>query len=1150
MFAQRRSGPASFALVELPLVSEGLQCGPFELVERIGDGSTGEVWRATHRESSVDVALKLFHHTRARSAFALRNEVRAAARLDHPNIVMLFEQGVAQRGATSEALASEATSYLAMELCSGGALSEQTQRVSWEILRDRLAAMLRGLAHAHSRGVIHRDLKPSNVLLGTVDDGPMSIKLSDFGIAHALVDSISLNEDGTDPRDGRLSGTLQYMAPEQLAGRWRDEGPWTDLYALGVMAYEATCRTSPWRAKTRSELLGSLVRSAPPLRSRIPVPDGLQAWLDKLLARPCNARFQSAATALEALLNLGAPEVWGRKDTPPPPDPAQSPRAPKLPTARSLSLQGIGLSLYGLRPTPLVGRPQQRDSVWRDVTAAMQGDGPRAILIRGPMGVGTSKFASWISEHSHAQFGALRLHASHSPIVGPSDGLSAMVRKQLQVGGLDADRRERRAARLIADFPLTDDSNLECVSLAALLTPALSENHHTMVMAEQHRTIRRYLARMAKRQPLVLTIDNAQWGHNALTLCSALLNAEQRTPLVLLILVDDEALSDDSAEACDLRTLSGHSRINVQELGPLSPSEHRELIVGTLGLASSLVDVVVAQTGGDALFSTSLLRYWVQADKLVPSREGFVLRDDEAHSIPKTLVRVWGAQLDVLSEHLVDIKEEPLKQALEIAAALGVSVHDNEWRAACALAGIAVPDGLVQGLAEINLVTIARLGWHFRHASFRDHLELRAVKNGRWRTHHQHCADALSRMVARESQASSDRTLGRIGQHRILAEQFDEACRPLLGGALAAREASDWHESHQIFDLLSRAAEEVGDEHLAIEARIERVPCYLSEGKVAKAEELALRAESEAQALGNSSLTARAQMARASIEFDRSETANATDLLQQALEELGPEQSIWRAQALTKLGSLCMWRRDLALASRYFRQAQEILGDDPAYRSERGQALRGMAHLAHCHEDFAGATRLMEAARDCFRIEGNRFATASCINDLGDLLRHQGKLSDSEKLYREALAMFQSVQAANASTAHCNLGYLLVEHGRHKEAEGIFRGLLDSSLVEERQVDMLWILCGLLVCVAANKAWPEWDSLQQRIVALADSGLVDEDLASATRLAAGLARRAGHYERARWAYRYALHHYERMDKPQESQTVRDLLTDLGDFPTR
>ena len=246
-------------------MSGGLKCGPFELVERIGDGSTGEVWRARHRDTSIDVALKLFHHARARSAFALRNEVRAAARLDHPNIVMLFEQGVAQLGATSEALAPEATSYLAMELCSGGALSAQTQRVSWEILRDRLAAMLHGLAHAHSRGVIHRDLKPSNVLLGSADDGPMSIKLSDFGIAHALVDAISLNEDGTDPRDGRLSGTLQYMAPEQLAGQWRDEGPWTDLYALGVMAYEATCRTSPWKAKTRSELLDTLVRSAPPL---------------------------------------------------------------------------------------------------------------------------------------------------------------------------------------------------------------------------------------------------------------------------------------------------------------------------------------------------------------------------------------------------------------------------------------------------------------------------------------------------------------------------------------------------------------------------------------------------------------------------------------------------------------------------------------------------------------------------------------------------------------------------------------------------------------------------------------------------------------------------------------------------------------------
>tara|TARA_R110002073_G_scaffold142117_2_gene293643 strand:- start:184437 stop:187844 length:3408 start_codon:yes stop_codon:yes gene_type:complete len=1133
-------------------VYEGLQCGPFDLVERIGHGSSAEVWRATHRDSSIDVALKVFHRARARAAFALRNEVRAAARLDHPNIVMLFDQGLT---ADAPALLQGQTAvYLAMELCTGGALSARTQRAAWDQLRERLIAMLGALAHAHSRGVIHRDLKPSNVLLSPNETGEMAVKLSDFGIAHALVDSRTSAEP-TDPRQGRLSGTLQYMAPEQLAGLWRDEGPWTDLYALGVMAYEATCGIAPWRATTRNELLGKLVHSAPPLRARMPVPNGLQSWIDKLLARAANERFQSASEALRELLALGATAVWGRVDSPAPPasqaPPAspQTPHPPRLPVARALALQGIGLSLYGLRPTPLVGRSAQRDAVWPYVVAAMKGDGPQAIVIRGPMGVGTSKFASWISEHTHAQHGALRLHATHSPIAGPSDGLAAMVRKQLRASGLDTSGQERRAARHIQDFPLADDSELESISLAALLSPVISNPSHTVVMAEQQRTIQRFLLRTAKRQPVVLTIDNAQWGQNALELCRALMDAEtDSTPLLLLVLIDDEALASDSAEALDVHSFVSMARVNVQQLGPLSRSEHRELIVGTLGLASPLVDLVVSRTDGDALFSASLLRYWVQADKLVAGRDGFVLRDGEAANIPKTLVRVWGAQLDVLSEQLPDISAEHLKQSLEIAAALGVSVQDNEWRAACSAAGIAVPDRLVQGLAELNLVTVARVGWHFRHASFRDHLELRAIRDKRWRSHHEHCADALSR-TARASNADDDRTQARIGQHRVVAGQFAEACSPLLSGALAAREASDWNESHRIFDLLTIAAREVGDERLHIEACIERVPCYLSEGKIAKAEELAHAAQRDAQRLGDTTLIARSHMALAATDFDRSETNGATVLLQKALHELGDEQSIWRAQALTKLGGLCMWRRELALASRYFRQAQEILGDDPAYRSERGQTLRGLAHLAHCHEDFAGATRLMKDARDCFAAEGNRYATASCINDLGDLLRHQGNLGDSEKLYREALAIFRSVQAANASTAHCNLGYLLIERSRHKEAEAIFRGLVASKLVEERQVDLLWILCGLLVCVAHNKDWGEWDALQSQISALADSGLIDEDLAGATRLAAGLARRAGHYERARWAYRYALHHYERMDKPQESRTVRDLLTDLGDSPT-
>lgn len=1122
-------------------MSKRLQCGPFRLEERIGRGAAGDVWRATHSHSDADVAVKLFDHTGGRALVALRNEVRAAARLDHPGIVMLFEQGAATIPGLGE------SPYLAMEFCSGGALSTLKTRLRWSELREQLIAILEALAHAHSRGVIHRDLKPSNVLLApsvdACDYGQLRPKLADFGISRALAGA---REDASsDPSQGRLSGTLPYMAPEQLAGHWRDEGPWTDLYSLGVIAYESTSGQLPWRTRGREELLSSMVQAVPPLRARIPVPDEFQGWLDKLLAPLSNARFQTAAAALDGLHSLGSPAVWGAAAPGHPVAVRKHTSLPESPPARALDLQGIGLSLYGLRPTRLVGRPSLRKAAWDTVKRATAGNGPRVLVIRGPMGVGTSKFAGWLAENAHADHGALKLHASHSPIAGPPDGLPAMARRHLQANGLDGLEQARRVASLLADVPLPDDSPLEASSLLALLAQPESNGRHTVVLGEQHRTIERYLRRLAGRQPVILTIDNAQWGHNALSLCRSILDAEISSPLMILCLIDDGALLPESQEAHALERLSEHEHTHVEQLGALSPNEQRELISSTLGLAPACLDVVVERTQGDALFATSLLRYWVQARLLMPSEDGFVLRPEAQASTPATLIEVWEAQLDCISEELAETTSEQLKESLEIATALGVSVHTAEWHAASRCAGLEVPAGLVDGLAELNLVTTGQHGWHFRHASFRDHLRLRAREHSRWERHHGHCADALEELGARAKNSHKPQILGRIGQHLVEAGRHAQACYPLLTGAVDARDVSDWRESHRFFDLLDHATAVAGDDHLATEALIERIPCLLGEGKVAQAEVRAQRAFERAASLQSTELRGRARLAIAAIEFDKGGPDKAETHLERALEDFAENVSAWRIRALSRLGTICMWKRELPRAASLFAQAQALLDESPAYHSERGQTMRGMAHLAHCNEDYSTATQLMEAARACFAAEGNRFATASCINDLGDLSRHQGKTLDSEKLYRQALDIYRSLEAANASTVQCNLGFLLLERGRFGEAEPLFEQLHRASLTEERQIDVLWILWGRLTCAAAAKRWDEWEPLQTRIDELSERGLVDEDLASASRLAAGHARRSGRYEHASWAYRYALGHYERMGKPAKARRVRELLADLG-----
>lgn len=1121
-----------------------MRCGPFDLIDPIGQGSTGVVWRARHREQGVEVAIKILRPGHRRVASAFRNEVRAAARLDHPNIVMLFEQGhLSERDAAgSEGLLTPESPFLAMELCTGGTMADRKTRATWPLLRRHLSDILQALAHAHSRGVIHRDLKPGNALLQG-RDALAQVKLSDFGIAHALVSQST----EVDARHERLSGTLQYMAPEQLSGQWRDEGPWTDLYALGVMTYEAVGGRSPWRANNRAEVLAALLKAAPPVRPRMPVPDGLQAWLDRLLSKRPVDRYQSAAAALAHLQQMGEAVVWD--STSPTRSPASSstvsvfsaPALPTNPPQRSLSLQGVGLGLYGLRPARLAGRAREKKRAWSELVAAVETRRPRVVLLRGPMGVGTSKLAKWLGENAHATLGASTMSATHSPIAGPSDGLPAMLGRYLQCTALPPERQRLRCARIVTDFPLEDDSALDAASLATLIAPSNAADRKLAISAQDH-GVRRTLLRLSSVQPLVILIDNAQWAHNALRVAQQLLEAgEANMPLLLLLLVDDEALGTGSAEDKQLAALEVDSRVVTLQLGDISADAHRGLVEDLLGLEPALMEQVCTATSGDALFASALLRHWVRTDALETRSTGFALRS-QAQRLPGSLHELWDEQLGTLANELDDTDAASLRSSLEIAAALGESVHDNEWRSACARANIPVSDKLVDALTELGIASTTHLGWRFRHGIMREHLQSQAQAGGRLPAQHRACAAALE-VLSRDS----DAVQGRIGEHLLEAQAFELSHEPLLRGAIEARERSDWAESHRLFDLLDRALEASGAESVerAIEAQMERVPCYVSQGHIERALELTHNGIAQAVAGKWTDLEALARMAHASIAFAQSDLQEASIQLQRALGLLGDSKPLLKLSAHTRLGSLCMWKRELTDASAHFAAAQAIIADDPAYVSEHGQTLRGMSHVAHCHGDFGTATRLMLEARICFETQGNRFATARCINDLGELRRHQGQLDEAEVYYREALELFESLGAADASTAQCNLGYLLIARTRYAEARELLEELVTSALSRERHIDRMWILCGLWACAGAQGRWQEWDHLQAQVLSLGASGLFDEDLARVTRHAGELARLAGQQSRARCAYSVALQQFEGMQKPGKAAEIRQLLADLG-----
>ncbi|MBM4279246.1 MAG: hypothetical protein FJ137_00310 [Deltaproteobacteria bacterium] len=279
-----------------------IRLGSFVLERPIARGGMAEVWRGVHTGEQMPAAVKVLTGPRARDEAyvrALKNEISAVARLDHPGIIVLYDRGEVTGLAEEQSggRLTKGSPWFAMEMCSHGALSPRRFPLPWRPTRLLLLSLLDSLAHAHARGVVHRDLKPGNILLSAPDDPRPGLKLSDFGIAQAL------DHDGA-AADAH-SGTPRYMAPEQFAGRARAIGPWTDLYALGCIAFQLATGQAPFAGDPLRLAVAHSHDPVPTMRGvHESFPPGFEAWMLRLLEKEPRDRFRVAADAAWALLQL------------------------------------------------------------------------------------------------------------------------------------------------------------------------------------------------------------------------------------------------------------------------------------------------------------------------------------------------------------------------------------------------------------------------------------------------------------------------------------------------------------------------------------------------------------------------------------------------------------------------------------------------------------------------------------------------------------------------------------------------------------------------------------------------------------------------------------------------------------------------------
>ncbi|MFI1050735.1 serine/threonine-protein kinase [Streptomyces griseoruber] len=301
----------------------------YELVEAVGRGGMGEVWRATDRELGRTVAVKvlppdLTRHEEFRVRF--RREARTVASLNHRNVAVLHDVG-------EDTTDGETTPFLVMEFIEGRTLTDALTEGPFTV--ERALAVGRdiadALAHSHGQGLIHRDIKPSNVMLTSGGD----IKVLDFGIAKVVAETTTRLT-----ATGMTVGTPAYLSPEQLTGRPVDGR--SDQYSSGCLLYELLTGRPPFVGDSPFAVMHQHISQEPlvPSRLRPQIPAAVDALVLRTLAKDREERLGSAAELREALAQtlaaLSAPVTApARQAAAPVPAAPPAPPAPTVPPART-----------------------------------------------------------------------------------------------------------------------------------------------------------------------------------------------------------------------------------------------------------------------------------------------------------------------------------------------------------------------------------------------------------------------------------------------------------------------------------------------------------------------------------------------------------------------------------------------------------------------------------------------------------------------------------------------------------------------------------------------------------------------------------------------------------------------------------------------
>lgn len=644
----------------LELVPGEVLDGKYRVERLLGVGGMGAVYVAERTSLQDKVAIKSILTSQNTEINRKRflQEARAAAKVRHPNVVKIFDFG--EPGGRPP--------YMVMEYLAGPTLAAVIRdyapmplaRALW-IFSGICAAVEAG----HRRGVIHRDLKPGNVILSRADDGRETVKVLDFGLARLLME----NEVSALTSPGTMLGTCSYMSPELIEANLASGA--SDIYALGVVLYEMVTGRSPFRAENNAATIWKIT-SGEYERPADLVPDlphEICAGIEAALARDPKDR---PASPEELAARVGAPlaasasehdrphiELARPSSTPaaqeqsggalPRPEaPPSSIVISSQPVASEVTTADVGVNLDGgertippiLKDGPVfsdvfVGRAAELDALRREYRMTLDGRG-RLVIIKGDPGVGKSRLLESFGEWARSQ-GAVMLRGRFFAYEGdqPPPYETFLWMLTAPVSSSHVSRRTTMSATQIT--PRTD--------------PGLQQDKWRAFSS-----LTQGFAERARGRPLVLTVDDLQWGTGLDLEFLAHLPRQVDSPVMVVGTARTGSRSDHDGELeAWLARLGSQRALSALRLEGFAIGEVRAWFQACFpGIRIRPQDLRRLQhaTSGNPYYLTEVVGQLVQARRIVRSPQGYSCAPLDHVALPETVNSVVQAKLEGLPEDL------------------------------------------------------------------------------------------------------------------------------------------------------------------------------------------------------------------------------------------------------------------------------------------------------------------------------------------------------------------------------------------------------------------------------------------------------------------------------------------------------------------